>query len=112
MIEELRNDETPLWQTEGATREEFQAASTAMDREQKLETRSQKIDSLESATALDKDADKLLQYSLGVGVLMDEDVRRWAEDLEKKESRVRWAGYILSILALLVAGIAQLSGKV
>ncbi len=41
---------------------------------------------------------------------MNNDVLTLRGELEKKESRIRYIGYALSILAIIVAGVAQLVG--
>lgn len=78
---------------------------------QKIYKQSRELDSVDSATALDKEAAGLLQQSSARGVLRNSDALNMKEDSERRESYVKYADYSLSILAIIVAGIAQLTRK-
>jgi hypothetical protein len=111
LIHETDEAETPLWQTKAVKPELFAKTRAVTEQQYQLQIRSGKIDSLDNAAALDKEAERLFQYSTGLGVLMNLDVLHLQEQLESRESYVKWVGYTLGILALIVAGIAQLAGK-
>lgn len=66
---------------------------------------------MDSAAALDKEAAGLLQQLSARGVLRNSDALNMKEDSERRESYVKYAGYSLSILAIIVAAIAQLTRK-
>jgi len=78
---------------------------------QKIYEQSRGLDSVDSAAALDKEAAGLLQQSSARGVLSNSDALNMKEDSERRESYVKYAGYSLSILAIIVAAIAQLHRK-
>lgn len=78
---------------------------------QKIYEQSRGLDSVDSAAALDKEAVGLLQQSSAQGVLRNSDALNMKEYSEHRESYVKYAGYSLSILAIIVAGIAQLTRK-
>lgn len=61
--------------------------------------------------ALDKEAAGLLQQSSALGVLRNSDALNLKEDSERRESYIKYTGYLLSILAIIMAGIAQLTRK-
>lgn len=67
--------------------------------------------SLDQAAALDKEAAKLLEQMSGVGTLMNSDGLEAKEQSERQETYVKYAGYSLSILGIIVAAIAELTGK-
>jgi hypothetical protein len=78
---------------------------------QKIYEQSRGLDSVDSAAALDKEAAGLLQQSSALGVLRNSDALNLKEDSERRESYIKYTGYSLSILAIIVAGIAQLTRK-
>jgi hypothetical protein len=78
---------------------------------QKISEQSSGLDSADSAAALDKEAAKLLEELSARGVLRNLDALDMMQDSEREESRVKYTGYSLSILAIIVAAIAQLTGK-
>jgi len=76
-----------------------------------LEKQSRSVNSAEQAVALDKDATHLLSQLSGRGVLGNAEALQMKEQTESRETYVKYAGYSLSILAIIVAAIAQLTGK-
>jgi hypothetical protein len=70
-----------------------------------------KVNSAERLAVLDKDAAAIVDKLEAGGVLMNSEAQKLEETSETQESRVRFAGYALSILGIIVAAIAQLSGK-
>jgi hypothetical protein len=78
---------------------------------QKINEQSSRVVSVDSAAALDKEAVGLLQELTARGVLRSSDALKMKEESERNESYVKYAGYSLSILAIIVAAIAQLTGK-
>lgn len=78
---------------------------------QKIYEQTRGIDSVDSAAALDKEAVGLLEELSSRGVLRNSDALKMKEDSERRESYVKYIGYSLSILAIIVAAVAQLTGK-
>jgi hypothetical protein len=69
------------------------------------------VNSAERAAALDRDAARVVDKIEAGGVLMNLNAQKLREAAEKRESFVKWAGYGLSILSIIVAANAQLFGK-
>jgi hypothetical protein len=78
---------------------------------QKIYERSGGLDSVDSAAAVDKEAARLLQELSSQGVLRNSDALKMKDGSERREFYVKYIGYSLSILAIIVAAIAQLTGK-
>jgi len=76
-----------------------------------LGERLRKLHSLDDAAALDKQSAALFEKMRGLGVLANIEVLDWKDALQKRESNIKYIGYTLRILAIIVAGIAQLAGK-
>lgn len=77
----------------------------------RIEQQSGSVDSVERAVALDKERVGLLDQLTGRGVLRNSDALKMKQRDESKETYVRYAGYSLSILGIIIAALAQLRGK-
>lgn len=78
---------------------------------QGIEQQSGSIASLDQAAALDKETATLLGQISRLGTLMNSDALQAKEKSERQETYVKYAGYSLSILGIIVAAFAQLTGK-
>jgi hypothetical protein len=78
---------------------------------QKVYEQSRGLGSVDSAATINNETAGLLQQLSARGVLRNSDALKMKEDSEREESYVKYAGYSLSILAIIVASIAQLTGK-
>jgi hypothetical protein len=111
LADQLDSASTPLIQQGSADLKFIDGSVALTEHLSRLETQSRTVDSLDSASAVDKEARKLLDLLGARGALMNSDVQTLRDELEKQESRTRHIGYALSILAIVVAGAAQLFGK-
>jgi hypothetical protein len=108
LIKELDDAMTPLMQTHATHLKYINSALAMNEQYNDLDKRSQKVESLDRVHALDNEASVLFSKLEPLGVLFDSDVQSSVDGLNTKEPRVRYAGYGLTILSLIVAGIAQL----
>lgn len=109
LIKETDNAITPLMQVKGVhSSNTINAAVQMTEQYISLDKRFHKADSSENVASMYKEASGLLPRMTGLGVLFDQDVRNHVERMETRESHVKYAGYGLSILSIIVAGIAQL----
>ena len=76
-----------------------------------IEQQSGRAASSDQAAALDKETAKLLEQISGLGTLTNSDGLKAKEQSERQETYVKYAGYSLSILGIIVAAFAQLAGK-
>jgi hypothetical protein len=71
----------------------------------------QTIDSSDKAALLGKKVTHLIALEEAIGFSQSTDAWTVIRTKTKKELRIRYGGYALSILAIIVAGIAQIVGK-
>jgi hypothetical protein len=109
--EQLDDASLKLMQAGAGNLADTEASIKITEHLQKVSEQSRALDSADSATALDKEAAKLLEALIGRGGLRNLNALEMMEDSQREESRVKYAGYTLSILAIIVAAIAQLTGK-
>ena len=81
-----------------------------LDHYGQLAQQSLDIKSLNQAVALDNEATGLLGKEIELGVLLNSYALQQEEDLEGRASYIKYIGYSLSVLAIIVAGIAQIAG--
>jgi hypothetical protein len=106
---QLEDATTKLMQAGVGTLQEDEASIKMINQLYEIQKQSQAINSVEQAVALDNDATHLLDQLSGRGVLRNVEALQTEERTESRETYVKYAGYSLSILAIIVAAIAQLT---
>jgi hypothetical protein len=111
LVREVDHASTSFTQAEVVNSDEIDGSIAMTRQSMDLGDRLRKPHSLDETAVLDKQAIALLEKVEGLGVLMDSEVMEWNDELQKRESSIKYIGYTLSILAIIVAGVALLAGK-
>jgi hypothetical protein len=99
-----------LMKTEAVTSEYIALSGRNLKDYGRMYDENEKLDNLDQQSKLEKGVNTLLANARDVGTLMDVQVEKVSEELRGRERYVRYGGDFLSILAIIVAGIAQLVG--
>lgn len=108
---QLEDATLPLVQAGVGTLTEDEASIHITQRLGTIEEQASSVDSVDRAAALDSETAGLISQLKGQGVLWDSEALKVMDRSEANETHVKYAGYSLSILGIIIAAIAQLTGK-
>jgi hypothetical protein len=111
LIDELNGAITGLMQTDALNSDEINSATTMTYQYGQFIDRPRSAHSLDDTLLVDKRAAALFGRLRALGVLINSRVLARRDELQERESYVKYIGYTLSLLAIIVAGLAQLGGK-